>query len=370
MRLPVCIACSVLAGTISARPAEPPCYTIDAAIRAARAHNPDVAIAQENVQAARGELVEARSGYLPAVVSSGLYRQRKQQGDTNLRPEDYNANLRVVQSLYSGGATPSRTAIGRLKLAKAQAQLEAVVDRVTMDVRLAFYELLLNRERIQVREESVAVLQQQVKTQRERFSAGTVGELNVSRAEVSVANEEPELFQARTDLRNSFLRLGELLGENTTPSGEALFTVSGELVYEPRHPDPNECLARANSLRPELRAAEADIAIEEQQLRLDRSTTRPRVDVFTGYEIYNERDPTLGKEFNHGYVIGLNATWALFDGFATRGKMQATQARRNRGGANTRCASPNDCGGSAERFSRSRPGRSRARVPDEECADG
>ena len=328
MRLLVCIACSVLSGMISARSAEPPCYTIDAAIRVARAHNPDVAIAQENVQAARGELVEARSGYLPAVVSSGLYRQREQQGDTNLRPEDYNANIRVVQSLYSGGATPSRTAIGRLKLAKAQAQLEAVVDRVTMDVRLAFYELLLNRERIHVREESVAVLQQQVKTQRERFSAGTVGELNVSRAEVSVANEEPDLFQARTDLQNSFLRLGELLGENTTPSGEPLFTVSGELVYEPRHPDLNECLARANSRRPELRAAEADIAIEEQQLRLDRSTTRPRVDFFTGYEIYNERDPTLGKEFNHGYVVGLNATWALFDGFATRGKMQATEARR------------------------------------------
>ena len=169
MRLLVCIACSVLSAMISARSAEPPRYTIDAAIRVARAHNPDVAIAQENVQAARGELVEARSGYLPAVVSSGLYRQREQQGNTNLRPEDYNANIRVVQSLYSGGATPSRTAIGRLKLAKAQAQLEAVVDRVTMDVRLAFYQLLLNRERIHVREESVAVLQQQVKTQRERF---------------------------------------------------------------------------------------------------------------------------------------------------------------------------------------------------------
>ena len=124
------------------------------------------------------------------------------------------------------------------------------------------------------------------------------------------------------------MRLGELLGENTAPSGEPPFTVSGELVYEPRHPDLNECLARADSRRPELRAAEADVAIEEQQLRLDRSTTRPRVDFFTGYEIYNERDPTLGKEFNHGYVVGLNATWALFDGFATRGKMQATEARR------------------------------------------
>ncbi len=303
-------------------------YTIEQAIEVARTRNPDVAIAQKRVQAARGGLLEARAGYLPSVVSSGIYRQRERQGDTRLRPEDYNANVRIVESLYTGGATSSRVAIARLNFQKAQAQLDAVTDRVTMETRLAFNELLLNRERIQVREESVAVLQQELKTQRERFSTGTVGRLNVSRAEVSLANEEPELIQARTDLQNSHLRLGELLGVKAGANGEEAFVVAGELVYEPRRPDLNQCLAHANARRPEIAVAETDIAIEEQQLRLDRSATRPQIEAFTGYEIYNERDPALGREFNHGYVIGLNASWALFDGFATRGRMQATRARR------------------------------------------
>jgi outer membrane protein TolC len=193
---------------------------------------------------------------------------------------------------------------------------------------MAFYELLLNEERIHVREESVAVLQQELKTQQERFSTGTVGELNVHRAEVSLANEQPELIQARTDLQNSYLRLGELLGRPPAGSGEPSFSVSGELVYEERQPELNHCLAHARETRPELRAADADIAIEEQQLVIDRSATKPRFDVFGGYEFYNERDPTLGREFNHGYIVGLNGTWALFDGFATRGRMQATKARR------------------------------------------
>ena len=55
-------------------------------------------------------------------------------------------------------------------------------------------------------------------------------------------------------------------------------------------------------------ARSLDIAIEEQQLELDRSELRPHVDAFTGYEVYNERDPILGREFNHGYVVGVNAT--------------------------------------------------------------
>ncbi len=308
--------------------AAPPRYTMEQAIQLARTQNPDVAIAQKRVQAARGGLLEARAGYLPSVVSSGIYRQRERQGDSRLRPEDYNANVRVVESLYTGGATSSRNAIARLQFQKAQAQLDAVTDRVTMETRLVFNELLLNRERIQVREESIAVLQQELKSQRERFSTGTVGRLNVSRAEVSLANEEPELIQARTDLQNSHLRLGELLGVKAGRNGGEPFTVAGELIYEPRRPDLNQCLAHADARRPEILIAEADIAIEEQQLRLDRSATRPQIEAFTGYEVYNERDPTLGREFNHGYIIGLNASWALFDGFATRGRMQATRARK------------------------------------------
>ena len=88
-------------------------------------------------------------------------------------------------------------------------------------------------------------------------------------------------------------------------------------------------LMRAVTDRPEIRAAQKDIAIEERQLEVDRSATRPHVQLFTGYEAYSERDPLVGQEFNHGYVAGVNATWNIFDGFATRGKMEATRARRS-----------------------------------------
>ena len=55
---------------------------------------------------------------------------------------------------------------------------------------------------------------------------------------------------------------------------------------------------------------------------------RPHVRAFSGYEVYSERDPAVGPEFNYGYVVGINATWNIFDGFATKGRMQATRARR------------------------------------------
>ncbi len=317
----------VVAGTAPSF-GERPTYTLEDALRLARAQNPDIAIARKKIQGAHGGLVEARAGYLPSVVSEGVFRKRERQGDTRLRPEDYNANLRVVEQVYTGGANRSRLALARLNQEKAQAEVQAVTAQVEMNVRLAFYELLLNRERIGVREQSVAVLEQELQAQRERLSAGTVGELNVRRAQVSLANEQPELIQARTDLRNSYLRLSELLGLDAR-SADPTFEISGQLVYEPRHPDLSACLAQASANRPELRAAAIDVALEKEQLQLDRSATRPQVEAFAGYEVYNERDPARGREFNHGYVFGLNTTWAIFDGFATRGRMESTRARRD-----------------------------------------
>jgi outer membrane protein TolC len=309
-------------------PAEP-AYTVEETVALAKKQNAEIAIAGKQMEAARGGVTEARSGFLPSVVSSGLLRRRERQETSRLRSEDYEASLRVVQNLYTGGAITSQRAIARLIEEKRTLEYQALVNRVSMDVRVAFYDVLLNRAKIRVREQSVGVLQDELKTQQERLAAGLVGALNVSRAEVAVANEQPELIDAQTRLENSYLRLSQLIGVDPRSSTQPMrHEAAGQLQYHPRHPDLNECLAYADVTRPEIRAREIDVEIENQQLILDRSESRPKVEAFTGYELYSERDPLVGPEFNHGYVFGLNATWHIFDGFATRGRMQATRARR------------------------------------------
>jgi outer membrane protein len=307
-----------------------PTYTVEDAVALAKKQNAEIRIAAKQVEAARGGVIEARSGFLPSVVSTGLLQTRRREEASRLRSDDYDASVRVVQNLYTGGAVTSQRAIARLVEEKRTLEYQALVNRVAMDVRVAFYDVLLNRAKIRVREKSVGVLQEELKSQQERLSAGIVGALNVSRAEVALANEQPELIDAQTRLQNSYLRLSELLGiDQRSSAGSSPFEAAGELQYHPRHPDLNECLAYADVTRPEIRTREMDVEIENNQLILDRSESRPRVEAFTGYELYSERDPAVGPEFNHGYIVGLNATWHLFDGFATRGRLQATRARRD-----------------------------------------
>src|SRR5437667_2713853 len=210
-----------------------PTYTVEEAVALAQAQNPEIAIARKQVQAARGGLIEARSGYLPSVASTGLFDKRQHQGQSNLRNEDYNASLRVLENIYTGGAVTSQVAIARKNIEKQDYELQETANRVAMDVRVAFNELLLNRAKIRVREDSVRVLEEELKTQQERLGAGIVGVLNVRRSEVALANERPELINAQTQLKSSYLRLGDLFGiDYRSAPDQPRFEVAGQLQYE------------------------------------------------------------------------------------------------------------------------------------------
>ncbi|HEV3409392.1 MAG TPA: TolC family protein [Chthoniobacterales bacterium] len=319
------LGCAVTAGVHAQQR-----LTLSEAIALAKEQNPEIVIARKQVEAARGGVVEARAASLPAVVSTGLLRKRTQQEQTRLRDDDYSASIRVVQSVYSAGANKALKRIAQLTQEKRELELAALTNRVVMDLRSAYYELLLNRANIGVREQSLQVMRDELRSQEERFAAGTVGELNVRRAEVSLANEQPELFAARTRLQNSYLRIGELVGVTMKPNERMpRFQVAGDLQYNRQQPDLNTALAYAAENRPEIHSRQLDVEIEEQQLIVDRSELRPRLEAFGGYELYSERDPEVGEEFNHGWVVGVNAVWHIFDGFATRGRVQATRARRD-----------------------------------------
>ena len=329
MRLPLRAVGLSLLLSLAAPLRANPSYTLEQAVALAEEKNPDVAIARKKVEAARGEVIEARSGFLPSISSVGLLDKRQHERETRLRDEDYSASLRLQQNLYTGGQITSQLAIARLNLDKAQCDLQETMNRVAMDTRVAYSELLLNRAKVQVREDSVRVLEEGLKDQQDRLRAGLVGTLNVQRAQVAVANERPELINAQTDLKMSYLRLGDLFGMQWPLDGSpAPFEVAGELQYQARQPVLSDCLARAAAERPSIRAAQRAIEIEDRQYILDKSELRPHVGFFSGYEVYNERDPEVGPEFNYGYVFGINGTWHIFDGFAARGRMQATRARR------------------------------------------
>src|SRR5436309_14078583 len=156
-QIPIFVVALLAIGLFGNVRAEPPSYEIEHGVAVADGQNPEIIIARKKVEAAHGGLIEARSGYLPSVISSGFADKRQTQTDTRLREEDYNASVRALQNVYTGGAVSNQVTIANLQIEKQKCELEEVENKVAMDVRVGFYDVLLNRAKLRVRENSVRV---------------------------------------------------------------------------------------------------------------------------------------------------------------------------------------------------------------------
>lgn len=315
-------------------PKEKPVYTLLEAINLALQYNPEILEAQKRIEEAQGEKIVARAGYIPSLTSSGSYQYREtsyatQSGyDPNRTTEDWNVSIRLQQNIYTGQRVRSEVAEAKLQEEIRIYEYQAVVDRIVMEVRLAFYDILQARAAVEVRRQAVDLLEKQFVEQKNAFDAGTAGKLNVFRAEVSLANEMPSLLEAENRLADGKVGLSKLLAvpyliqENAVP-----FDIEGNLNYKKMPVDLNDCLAKAELLRPELKAGDLEIKRREKEVTVARSGNLPNVGIFVGYDYYNSPSTITPNDTIGGYTAGVSGTWHIFDGFDTAGRVKAALAR-------------------------------------------
>ena len=310
-----------------------PQYTLPECVDRALKQNADVLVAKKRLEETAGLIIEARAGYLPSLTSYANYEYLESDyatlaGYYNYRPFVWNVYLRLTENIYAGGATRGRLDIARLQKQSRLLDYQATVDRVIQDVRIAFYDILRDHADILVHEQAIAFLRQQETNERNRLELGTGQKLNVMRAAVNLAFEEAALVDSRNRLHNACLQLSELLAiPVATAVGDVPFDITGELKREAAPPPLTDCLTRALTQRPELAARDNDVTVQRRQLTVDRSELFPHLDLFTGYDVVSEQDRTLPADHYSGYVAGVQVSWHIFDGLATKGRLNATRAR-------------------------------------------
>ncbi len=310
-----------------------PQYTLQQCLDRALEQNPDILVSRKHLEEAAGAIIEARAGFLPSLTSAASYEKLETDyatlgGTTSNRTYIWSVYIRLTETVYAGGAVRARMDIARLQRQSRTLDFEATIDQVVMDIRIAFYDILRNKADIAVHEEAVNFLTEQVKNERAKLEVGTGQKLNVLRAEVNLALEQSALVDSRNRLRDSYLRLSELLSiPYSTDQDQVPFDVDGTLGYEKTALDLNDCLSRALIQRPELTARDNDVKVQKKQLTVDHSEVLPHVNLFTGYDVVSEPYIPASADHYGGYVAGVEADWHIFDGLATKGRMNETRAR-------------------------------------------
>lgn len=297
--------------------------------------NATILEAQNDLQASYGVVVQTRAVALPQVQATGQYKDTDPNAiesypGTSEPNQNWNAGVQIVQSIYEGGKLIAAVRAAKVTKEQALAQYQTTVADTLLSIREAYYDVLLAAQQITVHEASVNLLQKELDDQQSRYNAGTVPKFNVLRAEVAVANERPNLIQARNNYRLAKNNLANSLGYNLPREVWEdiplnLTDTLDAVPYQVRLPD---AIQQALGNRTELVALRKTEELQKLNIVDARSGYKPTVQLFAGYNWYNAQftQPVVLDHDIHGWNAGAQLNWDIFDGLLTHGKVIQAKA--------------------------------------------
>lgn len=328
--LPLTVAMAMAASSASLPPEPPLPDSLDlhAAISFALENNFSIRQAKERIRQQEGVIIETSARQIPTVSANGTYQTNDHEISSSIPQSDrtWAINLTASQIVYAGGGVRSSVRSSKLTRDAAILDLQSTINDALLQVRVAFYNVLLAREKITVQESNLELLQSQLKTATDRFRAGTVSSFEQLRAEVAVANARVPLITARNDYRLAIESLRQALGVGGSSGNAAtkIPDVVGSLEFAPVNFDLNAAFDAAHANRPDLQRLGKLFDAREELVTTARSGYLPTVSVYGGWA--SRKGPTTAfRDSYDGFLAGVQSQWNIFDGRATAGRV--AQAR-------------------------------------------
>lgn len=346
-----------------------PDMTLDEAITTALNLNPNILNAIEQIRLTRGQLIQVRAQALPQLNATAAYQQQQRSlvepkspssgggstleiplqngqvatfdfsglgGRPYVNDKTWTVGLQASQLIYGGGGVIAGIRAAQFVEDSAYFSLRQTIDQTIANVKLNFYQVILNRALVVAQQQSVNLLQEQLTDQENRYEAGTVPRFNVLQAQVALANAKPPLISAMNNLRISQYNLVQTLGMDykTSRPSEVPFNVVGSLPYNPRAINPDESIRIAIERSPALKAQRQSILANAQNVRVQFAGYLPTVSGTADYGFMNNTAFQNLGEVTQGWTFGFQGSWAIFDGFETAGLVAQARAQLEQAGIN------------------------------------
>jgi len=195
-------------------------------------------------------------------------------------------------------------------------------------VKTQFYQVVVNGELIKVQEQSVHLLESQLKDQQNRFEAGTVPRFNVLQAEVALYNQIPQLITAQNNYRISKLTLAKTLGLDFEPRrGEnPPLEVVGEMPYTPRSIALADAIELGKQRRPFLKQARANVLNQIEQVHVALGQFLPTINTTGGGEWVSSPTNSSWHDISKGWIAQVQGSVPIWDSGAIYGQVKQQRA--------------------------------------------
>ena len=292
--------------------------TLDEAIFIALRDNHDVLLKTEDVKKAKEKIAEAKAGLLPTLNFTGGWAYTRGYYAKDITQAATQTTLK--QYLYKGGKTINTIGQNKYNLEVSQALLDKAKLETVLNVKKAFYTLLLAGEFSNLNKGILDNTQEHLNFIQARYGNGEVSESDILKIKESLSSAQEACEASLNQVESSLSLLRNLLylGEDVKIKADAQF------LYAPREVAYDEAFLKSMRNRAEIREYEAQEMADKKAIEIAKADNRPNI--YASWDYYSRSTTSLtfspGKGWQDYNIIGLTFSWPIFDGWATKAKVE------------------------------------------------
>lgn len=226
--------------------------------------------------------------------------------------------LQATRPIYTGGRISSGIAQAAAGVDAARSSLKAARQAIALDTITAYVDVRRDLDAVRIRENNVAVLEEQTRAARDRFDVGVVTRTDVSLAEARLAGARANLAGQVAQLEGSRSTYALLVGMEP-----------GDLVPPPPIPplpaSLEDAVAAALQNNPDLEAGRGNVRAASEAIGVAEGALRPQIDVALTGGLQRRFRDDLENESASALVRG---SMPLYEAGAIRSDVRAAKLRR------------------------------------------
>lgn len=282
-----------------------------------------VKYSEETINRANAGLKKSKSSRLPSLdLSSEGGHQKINYEDAGYTDEwRQQSTLRATQLISDFGRTKNTIQKSKTMLDKARYENEATRQKILIDGITAYLNLIRARENLKYYRKSEENIKTQTGIEEVLVKKGAGLSSNVLQAKSQLANTQALVTEAEGQLEIAKNRFRAIFKRTLTD--EVLSKLENPpLRLIPRSVD--SVVDVALNKNPYIAIAEADTTLSQSEVKVQKSTLLPRLNLFAE-EIYSN-NPDGFEGYKNETSAGLALSWNLFNGFGDKAGIQAALA--------------------------------------------
>ncbi len=288
-----------------------------------------------DLMVAEGDLLQARSGLYPSV--NGFYQisntrdQRQDLPNATLVTDKTYYNLSLTQPVFHWNERRNNARIGALRKKIADEQYAEAYQILAQEIRSTYLQLIIKKNHVANTRNAMNLADSALALAQDKLAKKVTTEALVSQTQIE--NDQAHLGLDYAELE--FAQLKQTFASLTGQPAPQDAAIPDEIYNLPSSQDE---IARilAGFLaqkEPETRTASImrkQVEVEDLNYRNSRKRLLPKFNFVAGMN-QDEQSYTANLAAKYGIqskFVGLQTTWNIFDGFATRGAIKSSLARK------------------------------------------